>query len=84
MLSTVKKSGNSTYIIIPKPMLMELGATAGDHVQLIVDAGRIIIERVITSPRQGWAADAKRLAANGDDVSGWSEFGNKDDDALTW
>lgn len=84
MLSAVKKIGNSAGIIVPKPLLTEFGAEAGDRVELRVEAGRIVIERVISSPRQGWAEDAKRVAANGDDASEWAEFGNKEDDELRW
>lgn len=35
-------------------------------------------------PRAGWAEDAKRLAALGDDTLVWPEFANEDDSALDW
>ena len=84
MLSAVKKFGNSAGIIIPKPLLAEFGVEAGDSVELKVEAGRIVIERVINSPRQGWADDAKRLTSIGDDRVDWPEFGNEEDAALKW
>jgi antitoxin MazE len=84
MLSAVKKFGNSAGVIIPKPLLAEFGVEAGDSVELKVEAGRIVIERVINSPRQGWAEDAKKLAAAGNDIPEWPEFGNEDDAALAW
>lgn len=84
MLSAVKKFGNSAGIIIPKPLLLELGVEAGDSVELKVDAGRIVIERVTNPPRRGWAEDAKRLAVAGDDNLEWPEFGNEEDAALKW
>lgn len=68
MLSAVKKFGNSSGVIIPKSLSVEFGVEAGDSVELKVEAGRIVIERVINPPRQGWADDAKRLAATGDDI----------------
>ena len=67
MVSAVKKFGNSAVVIIPKPLLAEFGVEAGDSVELKVEAGRIVIERVINPPRQGWADDDKRLAATGRD-----------------
>lgn len=67
MLSTVKKFGNSAGIIIPKPLLSEFGAKAGDQVELRVEGDRIVVERVVSPSRQGWAEDAARLAAEGDD-----------------
>jgi antitoxin MazE len=84
MLSAVKKFGNSAGVIIPKPLLAEFGVEAGDRVELKVEAGRIVIERVINPPRQGWADDAKRLAPSTDDIPEWPEFGNEDHAALTW
>lgn len=84
MLSAVKKFGNSAGVVIPKPLLSEIGAKAGDSVEIKVEAGRIVIERVVNLPRDGWAEDAKRLAAEGDDALAWPDFANADDAALTW
>jgi len=84
MLSAVKKIGNSAGVIIPKPLLAEFGVEAGDSVELKVEAGRIVIERVANPPRKGWAEDARRLAAAEDDKLEWPEFGNEEDAALTW
>jgi antitoxin MazE len=57
MLSAVRKFGNSAGVIIPKPLLSAIGAKAGDRVELKVEAGRLVIERI-----RSWAEDAKRLA----------------------
>jgi antitoxin MazE len=84
MLSAVKKIGNSAGVIIPKPLLTEFGVEAGDSVELKVEAGRIVIERVINPSRKGWAEDAKRLAAAEDDTLEWPEFGNEEDATLKW
>ncbi|KQS83255.1 MULTISPECIES: AbrB/MazE/SpoVT family DNA-binding domain-containing protein [unclassified Rhizobium] len=84
MLSAVKKFGNSSGIIIPKPLLAEVGVETGDSVELKVEAGRIVIERVATVPRQGWADDAKRLADTEDDMLTWPEFGNSEDETFKW
>lgn len=84
MRSAVKKIGNSAGIVIPKPLLAEIGAKAGDGVELTVEQGRIVIERVQTQAREGWAEDAKRLAAADDDALAWPEFGNAEDAELTW
>ncbi len=61
MLSAVKKIDISAGVIIPKPLLAEFGVATGDSVELKVEAGRIVIERVTNPPRKGWAEDAKRL-----------------------
>jgi hypothetical protein len=35
-------------------------------------------------PREGWEADALRVAALGDDAPAWPELANEDDAALAW
>jgi antitoxin MazE len=67
MLSAVRKFGNSTGVLIPKPLLSEIGAKAGDSVELKVEAGRLVIERTRGRPRSGWAKAARRLAEARDD-----------------
>ena len=42
------------------------------------------IRAVRSNPRQDWAADAARLAAEGDDALAWPEFANDDDSTLVW
>lgn len=84
MLSAVKKFGNSAGVLIPKPLLSEIGAKAGDSVDLRVEDGRIVIERVVRPARAGWAQDAQRLAQEQDDALAWPEFGNADDETLKW
>lgn len=84
MRSAVKKIGNSAGIVIPKPLLAEIGAKAGDGVELTVEQGRIIIQPLQGRAREGWAEDAKRLAATEDDALAWPEFGNAEDTELTW
>ncbi|GGD40943.1 AbrB/MazE/SpoVT family DNA-binding domain-containing protein [Aureimonas glaciei] len=84
MRGAVRKFGNSTGIIIPKPLLSAFGANAGDHVSLTMEAGRIVIERLDADPRAGWAEDAARLAEAGDDGLVWPDFANEGDQDLTW
>lgn len=83
MRSAVRKMGNSSGIIIPKPLLSEIGMKPGDDVELGIEGGRLFIE-VVRHSRAGWAEDAKRIAEAGDDFLVLGEFGNDDDDALTW
>lgn len=85
MRSAVRKMGNSSGVIIPKPLLAEIGAKAGDDVDMTVEDGRLVIAPVRHAhPRAGWAEDARRLAESGDDALTWPEFGNDDDADLTW
>jgi len=84
MRSAVRKMGNSSGIIIPKPMLAEIGIKAGDDVDLRVDGDRLVIEVLKPHARAGWAEDARRIAESGDDRLVLGEFGNDGDDELTW
>lgn len=84
MRGAVRKMGNSSGIIIPKLMLAEAGMKAGDVVELAIQDGRIVIEVLKSRPRAGWAADAKRIAEAGDDALVLGDFGNDDDDTLSW
>jgi antitoxin MazE len=76
--------GNSAGIILPKPVLTELGVEAGDDLSLTLEKGRVVLMPAKAHPRAGWAEAAKRIAAAGDDGLIWPEFGNADDDELAW
>ncbi|MRG56697.1 AbrB/MazE/SpoVT family DNA-binding domain-containing protein [Phyllobacterium sp. SYP-B3895] len=84
MRSSLRKMGNSSGIIIPKPFLVEIGSKPGDEVDLVVEDGRIVISPVPGTPRARWAEDAKRVAAAGDDELLWPEFPNEADGELKW
>jgi len=76
--------GNSSGIIIPKPMLAEIGMKAGDDVDLHIEGDRLVIAIVKPRARAGWAEDAQRVAESGDDRLVLGEFGNDGDNDLTW
>ena len=84
MRAPVRKLGNSSGVIIPKPILSQLGVEAGDDLELSLDENRIVLAPVKRDPRAGWADAAKRLAEAGDDSLVWPEFGNADDTKLKW
>lgn len=84
MRSSVRKMGNSSGIIIPKPMLAEIGMKAGDDVDLRVEGDRLVIAAIKPRARAGWAEDARRISESGDDRLVLGEFSNDGDDDLTW
>jgi antitoxin MazE len=84
MKTAIRKMGNSHGVIIPKPLLAEVGATANDEVDMGVENGRIVIAPIRKRPRAGWAAASKRLAATRDGDLVWSEFGSDADKQLKW
>ena len=78
----IRKMGNSQGVLIPKPILAQLGLEGSADMQ--VRDGVIEIRAMQRNPREGWADDALRLAARGDDVLVWPEVANEGDDELVW
>jgi antitoxin MazE len=74
--------GNSQGVLIPKPVLIQLGLEG--TVDLQVRDGIIEIRPIRRNPREGWAADAKRLAEQGGDELVWPELANEGDANLVW
>jgi antitoxin MazE len=77
MKTAIRKMGNSHGVIIPKPLLAEVGAKADDQVDLAVENGKIVIAPIRRKPRSG-------LAAAGDGGLVWPEFGSDADKDLKW
>jgi antitoxin MazE len=84
MKTAIRKMGNSHGVIIPKPLLAEVGAKADDQVDLAVENGKIVIAPIRRKPRSGWVEASKRLAAAGDGGLVWPEFGSDADKDLKW
>lgn len=82
MQVSIRKMGNSQGILIPKPILKQLGLT--DIADLQVNGNVIEIRPPKSNPREGWAQDSQRLAAAGDDAPVWPEIGNEGDAELKW
>ncbi len=78
----IRKMGNSQGVLIPKPILAQVGLEGTADLQ--VRDGVIEIRPVQRTPRQGWADDAKRIAEQGDDALAWPEFANEGDADLVW
>jgi len=74
--------GNSQGVLIPKPILAQLGLEGRADLQ--VRDGVIEIRPIHRNPREGWAEDARRLVAQGDDALVWPEMPNAGDDELVW
>ena len=78
----IRKMGNSQGVLIPKPVLAQLGL--GGTADLQVREGVIEIRAIRRNPREGWAEDAQRLAASNADAPVWPELANEGDDQLLW
>ncbi|HSV71083.1 MAG TPA: AbrB/MazE/SpoVT family DNA-binding domain-containing protein [Methylibium sp.] len=82
MLTTLRKLGNSQGVIIPKPLLAQIGLT--DEADMKVENGAIVLRPARRSPREGWAEASRAIAEAADDGLAWPEFANEDDKALRW
>jgi len=78
----IRKMGNSHGVLIPKPILAQLGLQGTADLQ--VRDGVIEIRPVRRNPREGWADDARQLSAQGGYVLVWPGFANQDDSGLAW
>jgi antitoxin MazE len=78
----IRKMGNSQGVLIPKPILSQVGLEGTADLQ--VKNGVIEIRPLKRNPREGWAKDSQRIAKDGDDKLEWPEFGNEGDAELVW
>lgn len=82
MKTTIRKFGNSQGVIIPKPVLAQVGLE--DEAEMIVEKGAIMICKPRKQTRAGWAEASQAIAKGGDDKLVWPEFANESDKELVW
>jgi antitoxin MazE len=82
MKTTIRRMGNSQGILIPKPILAQLGLE--NEVEMEIEGDALVIRRPRKKVREGWAEASRSLAAAGDDELVMGEFGNGDDAELAW
>lgn len=81
--TTIRKLGNSQGVLIPKPILAQVGLGEG-AAEMTVEGDAIVLRRVRQEARAGWAEDCSALRSSGDDALVWPEFGNADDEDFAW
>ncbi len=83
MQIALRTFGNSRGVLLPKPMLAQVGLVGKAVADLSVQDGSIVI-KPLASPRAGWGDAAKNIAAHADDTLRMGEFANADDADLAW
>ena len=78
----IRKMGNSQGVLIPKPILAQVGLEGAADLQ--VKNGVIEIRPLKRNPREGWAKGSQRIAQSEGDKLIWPEFGNEGDAKLVW
>jgi antitoxin MazE len=82
MKTSLQRIGNSQGVIIPKPLLAQIGLSG--EVEMSVERDAIVLRKPRPAVRAGWAEDSKAIAAQADDALVWPEFANDADTELTW
>jgi antitoxin MazE len=82
MLAKIRRLGNSQGILIPKPLLQQIGLE--DQAEMRVEGDALVLRRPQAAPRTGWAEASRKLAATGDDALVLPEFANEADKELKW
>ncbi|KLU25498.1 antitoxin [Caballeronia mineralivorans PML1(12)] len=82
MKTTIRRMGNSQGVLIPKPILAQLGLE--DEVEMEVENDAIVLRKPQKKARQGWSEASKAIAEAGDDGLVMGEFPNADDAELSW
>ena len=82
MITTIRRMGNSQGVLIPKPLLQQIGLE--DQAEMRVEGDALVLRRPKSAPRAGWAEASRKIAAAGDDALVLPEFANEGDADLKW
>lgn len=82
--ANIRQIGNSHGIVIPKPVLAQLGLRGDDGVEMSIEGDALILRKPASRVRSGWAEAARQIAAAGDDELVMGEFANTGDTELIW
>lgn len=85
MQTALRKMGNSTGMIVPRALLVEMGVSVGTAIELKVENGKLV-GSPIRPLRDGWEADAATIGNDAltEDEQDWMAIGNEGDDELRW
>jgi antitoxin MazE len=84
--STLRKMGNSTGLIIPKPILDQLGLASGAKIELRIEDGKVIAEPVKRTVREGWEEAAREIGKHPltEEELDWLNMPYEFDDEWEW
>jgi antitoxin MazE len=82
MKTTIRPMGNSQGVIIPKPLLAQLGFE--NEAEMTIEHGALVLRKPASMVRKGWSEAAQKIAAAGDDDLVMPEFANENDAKLSW
>jgi len=82
MKVAIRRMGNSQGVLIPKPLLAQVGLE--DEAEMVIERDSIVLCRPRKKVREGWAEASRNIAATDDDKLVWPEFANDGDTELRW
>lgn len=82
MQVTLRQIGNSQGIVIPKPVLAQLGLEG--VVEMTVENDALVLRKPAEPVRTGWAEASREIARLEDDKLVLGDFANADDDDWAW
>jgi len=81
---SIRRIGNSQGIVIPKPVLAQLGLDSEAGAEMTIEGSALVLRRPARPVRANWAEAARKIAEAGDDALVMGEFGNQADAELAW
>ena len=81
---SIRQIGNSQGIVIPKPVLAQLGLNSEAGAEMTIEGSALVLRRPARPARARWAEAARKIAEAGDDALVMGEFGNAADSELVW
>ena len=80
----IRRIGNSHGVVIPKPVLAQLGLNGEAGAEMTIEGDTLVLRRPTSAVRGGWAEAARKIAEADDDALVMGEFGNARDGELFW
>jgi antitoxin MazE len=81
---SIRQIGNFRGVVIPKPLLAQLGLDIKAGAEMTIEDGALVLRRPASPARRGGAEAARRIAEAGDDELVMGEFGNAEGSELVW
>jgi antitoxin MazE len=78
----IRRIGNSLGIVIPKPVLAQVGLSG--QADLTVERGAIVLRKPRKAARAGWSQAAQSVTDQGEDELLMGDFANAADLELEW
>src|SRR5258708_29436820 len=71
---SIRQIGNSQGVVIPKPVLAQLGLNGEEGAEMTIEGDALVLRRPARPARAGWAVAARKIAEEGDDKLVMGEF----------